>query len=330
MTESPWTQSRLDSLLTAFLDRSLPPERWTHHAHLLVGTMLARRLPEAELLPFLRQAISAYNLASGAQNTETAGYHESITAFYAAALGAFARATQTLPTAEAARRLLASPLADRRIVTRAYDPATLKTAQARLSLAPWDRAEFDPEALAAEGLAGVAVVIRTAREDDIDTLRPLMDAAIGELLKPFLPPAMIEASREIMGLDTQLIADRTYFVVESGGLAVGCGGWSRRATLFGGDHSAGRDAALLDPAHEPARVRAMYTCPGWERRGIGRLILQRCEAAAAAEGFAACEMAATLGGEPLYRASGYEIVERFEAPTRTGLAVPLLRMRKAV
>ena len=175
--------------------------------------------------------------------------------------------------------------------------------------------------------------IRPATEADIPVLHPLMQASIGALQKAFLGPEAIEASREVMGIDTQLITDRTYFVVEPGlgdfkGLAVGCGGWSRRATLFGGDHSAGRDAALLDPAIEPARVRAMYTRPGWERRGIGRLILQACEAAAAAEGFSACELAGTLAGEPLYIASGYAVVERFEAPTRAGPAIPLLRMRK--
>jgi GNAT superfamily N-acetyltransferase len=173
-------------------------------------------------------------------------------------------------------------------------------------------------------------VLRLAEPADIDRLRPLMHAAIGELLRPFLSPEMVEASREIMGLDSQLIADGTYFVVQSDAEIVGCGGWSRRATLFGGDHSAGRDAALLDPAREPARVRAMYTQPGWARRGIGRLVLTACEGAAAAEGFSACELAATLGGVPLYRACGYEPVEAFEAATTAGLAIPLVRMRKAL
>ena len=170
--------------------------------------------------------------------------------------------------------------------------------------------------------------IRLATEDDVPVLLPLMHDAIGALQKPFLPPEAVEASREVMGLDTQLIMDRTYYVVQRGALAVGCGGWSRRATLFGGDHSAGRDAALLDPAKAPARVRAMYTRPGWERRGVGRLILAECETAATAEGFSACELAATLAGEPLYRAAGYTVVERFEAPTRVGLPIPLLRMCK--
>jgi GNAT superfamily N-acetyltransferase len=117
-------------------------------------------------------------------------------------------------------------------------------------------------------------------------------------------------------------------VVEAGGVIAGCGGWSRRATLFGGDHSAGRDAALLDPATEPARVRAMYTHPDFTRRGVGRMVLEACEAAAAAEGFRACELAATLAGEPLYRACGYEPIEPFKAATPSGVEVPLIRMGK--
>src|SRR6185503_2900154 len=111
-----------------------------------------------------------------------------------------------------------------------------------------------------------------------------MAAAIGELQTGFLTPAQIAASHAIMGLDRQLIADATYFVVEADSQVAGCGGWSRRATLYGGDHSPGRDAALLDPAVDAARVRAMYTRPGFARRGVGRLILTLCEAAARAEG----------------------------------------------
>lgn len=329
MSQAVWTEERLESLLAAFLGRTLPAAEWTHHAHLLTGAMLARRLPEAELLPALRQNISAYNTASGNVNTQTAGYHEAITAFYAALLGAYTRATAGLPLEDAARQLLASPLADQAIVRKAYDPATLKTVQARLHGAPWDHRDFDPAALVADSLART-FVIRLAVAEDVGRLRPLMHAAIGELLTPFLPPEKVEASREVMGLDTQLIADGTYYVVEHDGQAVGCGGWSRRATLFGGDHSKGRDAALLDPETQPARVRAMYTRPGWERRGIGRLVLKTCEAAAAAEGFGSCELAATLGGEPLYRACGYAVIEPFEALTSGGLAIPLLRMGKVL
>ena len=108
--------------------------------------------------------------------------------------------------------------------------------------------------------------LRLARSEDMPVLSALMDRAIGELLQEFLPPEGVRASYEIMGLDTQLIADGTYFVVENAGEIAGCGGWSRRATLFGGDHSAGRDAALLDPAKDAARVRAMYTHPDHTRK----------------------------------------------------------------
>lgn len=178
--------------------------------------------------------------------------------------------------------------------------------------------------------SGPALSSRLARREDVARIRPLMDAAIRELLAPYLPPEGVAASFDIMGLDTQLIDDGTYHVIEAGGVIVGCGGWSRRATLFGGDHSAGRDAALLDPRRDPARVRAMYTHPAWTRRGVGRTILALCEAGAGAEGFLEVELAATLAGEPLYRACGYREVERFCADTSGGVAVPLIRMRKAI
>ena len=119
----------------------------------------------------------------------------------------------------------------------------------------------------------------------MEALARLMESAIAELQKPFLSSAQIASSRTIMGIDTTLIDDGTYFVVEVDGQIAGCGGWSRRATLYGGDHSPGRDAALLDPAKDAARVRAMYTNPGFARRGVGRLILSLCEAAARAECF---------------------------------------------
>jgi len=170
---------------------------------------------------------------------------------------------------------------------------------------------------------------RLARAEDADALRALVDAAIAELQKPFLDARQIESSRTIMGLDTQLIDDGTYFVVEAGAQLAGCGGWSRRATLYGGDHSPGRDAALLDPAKDAARIRAMYTHPQHTRRGVGRLILSLCESAARAEGFARVELSATLAGEPLYRASGYQACERI-TDDRGGAAVPLLRMIKAL
>lgn len=176
----------------------------------------------------------------------------------------------------------------------------------------------------------MSLTLRPAVPEDLPALRDLMNAAIGELLNPFLSPVEVAASHEIMGLDSQLVADGTYFVVDEDGRLAGCGGWSRRATLFGGDHSAGRDAALLDPARDAARVRAMYTHPDHVRKGVGRLILDACEAAAAGEGFTRCEMAATLAGEPLYRACGYRQIERFAAATSNGTEVPLVRMGKAL
>src|SRR5437764_6438431 len=120
---------------------------------------------------------------------------------------------------------------------------------------------------------------RIATPSDLQALRAVMELAIDRLQIGFLPAEEIAASRAVMGLDTQLVADGTYFIVEDDGRPAGCGGWSRRATLYGGDHSTAlRDAAILDPANDAARVRAMYTHPDFARRGIGRLILRLCEA----------------------------------------------------
>jgi GNAT superfamily N-acetyltransferase len=170
---------------------------------------------------------------------------------------------------------------------------------------------------------------RLATLGDIDALTALMDAAISGLQKPFLDDRQVAASRTIMGLDTQLIADRTYFVVDADGALAGCGGWSRRATLYGGDQSLGRSAALLDPGRDAARLRAMYTHPDHVRKGVGRTVVGLCETTARSEGFAMMELMATLAGEPLYRACGYEAVERLVKNVGK-VAVPLARMRKAL
>ncbi|MFD7078259.1 GNAT family N-acetyltransferase [Nocardioides sp. NPDC057577] len=156
-----------------------------------------------------------------------------------------------------------------------------------------------------------------------------MDKSIADLQKGFLTQAQITSSRTVMGIDTQLIEDGTYFVVEEGGEIAGCGGWSRRATLYGGDHTSGREPTLLDPNSDPARVRAMYTNPTFARRGVGKLILTLCEQAAAAEGFTTLELMGTLSGEPLYQAYGFEPVERI-TDDRGGAPVPLVRMRKVI
>ena len=170
---------------------------------------------------------------------------------------------------------------------------------------------------------------RLATLEDVRWLTAVMDAAIAELQRAFLDDEQIEASRAVMGIDTQLIEDGTYFVVETPeGDVAGCGGWSRRGTMYGNDHSPGRDAKLLDPAVDAARVRAMYTNPAYARRGVGRLVLSLCEAAAA-EGFSQLELVATLSGEPLYGAYGFTPLERIEVSVGA-VAVPAVRMEKHV
>lgn len=171
---------------------------------------------------------------------------------------------------------------------------------------------------------------RLATVADLPALRELMTESIRSLIGALLDRPRAEASFEIMGLDTQLIEDGTYFVVEHDNRIAGCGGWSRRATMFGGDHSAGRDARVLDPASEPARVRAMYTHPEFVRRGVGRRVLSLCETAAAREGFRSLELVATVAGEPLYLACGYSIVERIDVPTSRGVTIPCARMTKPI
>ena len=170
---------------------------------------------------------------------------------------------------------------------------------------------------------------RQAVPDDVPALTALMEAAISELQRGYLDDEQIESSRAIMGIDTDLIEDGTYFVVEIGGEIAGCGGWSRRATLYGGNQTPGRDSQLLDPRVDPARVRAMYTHPAFVRRGVGRLILSLCEEAAAAEGFTRLELMATLSGEPLYTVYGFQPCERVVDSTG-GAPVPLVRMEKPV
>ena len=170
---------------------------------------------------------------------------------------------------------------------------------------------------------------RLATLDDVGPIQALMSSSIDILQRPFLDEATIRASHGIMGLDTQLISDGTYFLIEQDGRLAGCGGWSRRATLFGGDHAVVRDDSLLDPSQDPARFRAMYTHPSFTRRGIGRLILRLSEDAALAEGFARGELAATLAGVPLYRACGWQELEHFLSGGEGG-QVPFVRMGKAL
>jgi GNAT superfamily N-acetyltransferase len=183
--------------------------------------------------------------------------------------------------------------------------------------------------LVAQDASGMGLRIRVATLDDVPAMRQIMDDAIVQLQRGFISAEQIESSKAVMGIDTQLIEDGTYYVVELDGEIAGCGGWSRRATLYGHDTTAGRDAHLLDPATEPARVRAMYTNPAFTRRGVGRLILETCERAAAAEGFTRLSLVSTLAGLPLYESYGFVETERGQ-DDQGGAPVPLVHMGKPV
>ncbi|GHF29930.1 acetyltransferase [Kordiimonas sediminis] len=176
--------------------------------------------------------------------------------------------------------------------------------------------------------ANPAFVCQLATKHDIQELKALMAVAIDVLLADLLDPAQVEASKAVMGLDTQLIADGTYFKVLDGDRIVGSGGWSNRATLYGGDHTSGRNARFLDPASEPARIRAMYTDPSYTRCGIGSMIIDHCEAAALKKGFKSFSLMSTISGLPLYKARGYVVIS--EEPETVGtVSVPLFRMEKS-
>ena len=172
---------------------------------------------------------------------------------------------------------------------------------------------------------------RLAQIEDLEALRALMRRSIGYLQQGFLTPEQVSASHKVMGLDSQLLRDQTYFMVEKDGVLAGCGGWSWRATLYGGDESVvAREPAPLDPATDAARIRAMYTDPAFARQGVGRIVMDLCEGAARAHGFRKVEMMATLSGEPLYRACGYSPIEHVQSAPIDGVRVPLIRMGKTL
>jgi GNAT superfamily N-acetyltransferase len=184
--------------------------------------------------------------------------------------------------------------------------------------------------------------LRLATEEDIPALHALIEASVRGLQAGDYTQAQIAgALGTVLGLDTQLVRDRTYFVAEAADdldtldqsaearkHLAGCGGWSKRKTLFGADRGPGREPELLDPATDAAKVRAIFVHPAYARRGLGSLILARVEAEAAAAGFKRCEMGSTLTGVPLYRLKGYVEVERIGVPLWNGEALPVVKMVK--
>lgn len=178
----------------------------------------------------------------------------------------------------------------------------------------------------------MAITIRLAALEDVPTLQKLIAESVRTLSLPYYDEREIDSAlTHVFGVDQRLIYDATYFVAESDGQIVGCGGWSKRRTLFGGDQAQSlRVDELLDPKTDSARVRAFYVHPDWSRRGIGRQILLACEQAAGASGFRVLELIATLPGEPLYSAHGYSIIAPFDIPLSEGHSLAAFHMKKSL
>jgi GNAT superfamily N-acetyltransferase len=178
----------------------------------------------------------------------------------------------------------------------------------------------------------MSFTVRKAVPADIPILRELIELSVRGLQAGDYTPRQIEISlKTVYGVDSQLIADGTYFAVETDIPAqaiVGCGGWSKRKTLYGGDVWTGRQDDLLDPKADAAKIRAFFVHPQWARRGIGGIILEACEGAAAAAGFTRLEMGATLTGVPFYAAKGYVEREHISVPMAEGETLPIVRMEK--
>jgi GNAT superfamily N-acetyltransferase len=186
--------------------------------------------------------------------------------------------------------------------------------------------------------------LRLAVPEDVPVLRELIDTSVRGLQTQDYTPDQIEgALKTVFGVDSQLIADGTYIVAEakpnatestgaknapSGLMIIGCGGWSKRKTLYGSDHWTGREDSLLDPVRDAAKIRAFFIHPDWARRGVGSMILQACEDAARSAGFTRYEMGATLTGAKLFGAKGYVAVKPISIPLSNGESLPVLHMEK--
>lgn len=179
--------------------------------------------------------------------------------------------------------------------------------------------------------------LRLATHEDIPALHGLIAASVRILQRADYSTEQLEtALGTVYGVDTQLIIDGSYYVIETttvnakGKIIVACGGWSKRKTLFGSDHGPNRDSSLLDPARDAAKIRAFFVHPDWVRRGLATRILRACEEAAYGQGFRRFEMGATLTGVPMYAACGYTKDETLETPMVNGLSLTVVRMSKRV
>jgi GNAT superfamily N-acetyltransferase len=174
-------------------------------------------------------------------------------------------------------------------------------------------------------------LLRKATHADRPELERLIARSARALGAVDYRPEQIEgALRGAFGVDTQLIDDGSYFVVEDQGRLVGCGGWSRRRTLFGGDAHTQRDAQELDPAIDAAKIRAFFVDPDYARQGIGKALLERCEREARAHGFSRCELMGTLPGVRLYQACGYVVTQRVHYPVGSGVSIEFVPMQKSL
>jgi GNAT superfamily N-acetyltransferase len=175
----------------------------------------------------------------------------------------------------------------------------------------------------------MTITTRLATFDDIPVLQQLIGLSVRGLSTGYNTPSQIESAiKYIFGIDTQLIIDETYYVAQIDDTIVGCGGWSKRNTLYGGDQHKEVEDPLLDPAHDAARIRAFFVHPDWARRGIGKHVMQVCENAAQSNGFTSFQLGATLPGVPLYEVMGYHAVEHISQPMPNGEVLPIVKMNK--
>lgn len=174
-------------------------------------------------------------------------------------------------------------------------------------------------------------MLRIATTEDAPTVKSLMKESVAALFPRYYDPRQsASAVRHVAVVDEQLLADRTYFVLEHEDELVACGGWSRRDRLYTGSGESGTDTRVLEPETEPAKLRAMFVRADWTRRGLGRRIVEACETAARNEGYHRLALLATLPGVPLYQACGFAPIETIEVALLDGVTLACVAMEKSI